>query len=180
MSFQGFSLTIIKQSVFRIFQKSIKLQSDCISVISHKSGSILCWKDFYFTLISLSVCIFHWFPRGLFEKDKLVFSFMMCVEIMKQEEKISPVEWNFFLRGSAGMDKQRPPMPSVPFLNNIKVWNNAVDLGEVFPIFKGIHQDLTKTPVWIQLGTLEVWGIPFLQTSVKLLSGDMGKILATD
>lgn len=105
---------------------------------------------------------------------------MMCVEIMKQEEKISPVEWNFFLRRSAGMDKQRPPMPSVPFLNNIKVWNNAVDLGEVFPIFKGIHQDLTKTPVWIQLGTLEVWGIPFLQTSVKLLSGDMGKILATD
>lgn len=100
--------------------------------------------------------IIHGNYRGLFEKDKLVFSFMMCVEIMKQEEKISPVEWNFFLRGSAGMDKQRPSMPSVPFLNNIKVWNNAFDLSENFPVFKGIHTDLTKTPVWIKLGSLEV------------------------
>ncbi|XP_056004113.1 dynein axonemal heavy chain 6-like isoform X1 [Ostrea edulis] len=107
-----------------------------------------------------TMTIYNNVARGLFEKDKLVFSFMMCVEIMKQEEKISPVEWNFFLRGSAGMDKQRPSMPSVPFLNNIKVWNNAFDLSENFPVFKGIHTDLTKTPVWIKLGSLEVRANP--------------------
>ena len=43
--------------------------------------------------------------RGLFEKDKLVFSFMLCSEIMKTKNQISPVEWNFFLRGAAGMDR---------------------------------------------------------------------------
>ena len=43
--------------------------------------------------------------RGLFEKDKLVFSFMLCVDIMKTAGRIRPEEWNYFLRGVAGMDK---------------------------------------------------------------------------
>ena len=43
--------------------------------------------------------------RGLFEKDKLVFSFMLCGDIMKQAGIIGSDEWNFFLRGAAGMDK---------------------------------------------------------------------------
>ena len=44
--------------------------------------------------------------RALFEKDKLVFSFMLCGEIMQTADKITPAEWNFFLRGAAGnMDK---------------------------------------------------------------------------
>lgn len=99
---------------------------------------------------------------------------------MKQEEKIFSVEWNFFFRGSAGMDKQRFLMLSVFFLNNIKVWNNVVDFGEVFFIFKGIYQDLIKISVWIQFGILEVWGNFFLQFSVLLVSGGMGKIFVID
>ena len=43
--------------------------------------------------------------RGLFEAHKLVYSFMLCADIMRQEEKIGQTEWNFFLRGAAGMDK---------------------------------------------------------------------------
>ena len=44
---------------------------------------------------------------GLFEKDKLVFSFMLCGEIMRQRGDISDSEWNFFLRGSGSLDKVR-------------------------------------------------------------------------
>ena len=47
---------------------------------------------------------------GLFEKDKLVFSFMLCGEIMRQREDISDNEWNFFLRGSGSLDKVRIPL----------------------------------------------------------------------
>lgn len=48
----------------------------------------------------------NFFPcRGLFEKDKLVFSFILCAEIMKTAGKITDEEWNYFLRGTAGMDR---------------------------------------------------------------------------
>ena len=52
--------------------------------------------------------------RGLFEKDKLVFSFLLCGEIMRGSDLISNTEWNFFLRGAAGLDKVRQ-------LNQIKL-----------------------------------------------------------
>ena len=45
------------------------------------------------------------FCRGLFEQHKLVFSFMLCVDIMRQAGEISDAEWNFFLRGAAAVDK---------------------------------------------------------------------------
>lgn len=43
--------------------------------------------------------------RGLFEQHKLIYSFMLCVEIMRQQGQLTEAEWNFFLRGSAGMEK---------------------------------------------------------------------------
>jgi len=38
--------------------------------------------------------------RGLFEKDKLLFSFMIASKIQLSANKINAKEWNFFLRGS--------------------------------------------------------------------------------
>lgn len=30
---------------------------------------------------------------------------MLCIEIMRQREELTDAEWNFFLRGAAGLDK---------------------------------------------------------------------------
>lgn len=43
--------------------------------------------------------------RGLFEHHKLIYSFMLCVEIMKQRGEISDAEWQYFLRGAATLEK---------------------------------------------------------------------------
>lgn len=39
--------------------------------------------------------------RGLFERSKLLYSFLNTSSILKRSENISVDEWNFFLRGSA-------------------------------------------------------------------------------
>jgi len=46
-------------------------------------------RAFYF-----SIC------RGLFEKDKLLYSFLNASSILRRNGDIDLDEWNFFLRGS--------------------------------------------------------------------------------
>jgi dynein heavy chain, axonemal len=38
--------------------------------------------------------------RGLFEKDKLLYSFLNAASILRRGGQITPAEWNFYLRGS--------------------------------------------------------------------------------
>ncbi|XP_040273964.1 dynein heavy chain 6, axonemal [Bufo bufo] len=108
--------------------------------------------------------------RGLFEQHKLIYSFMLCIEIMRQKGEITDSEWNFFLRGAAGLDKERPPKPDVPWLNDV-LWNSCCDLEEILPCFKGIKVDILSAPIVIHLGALEVqinpstWNGNNLQTS---------------
>lgn len=45
--------------------------------------------------------------RGLFEHHKLIYSFMLCVEVMKQRGELSDAEWQYFLRGAASLEKVR-------------------------------------------------------------------------
>ena len=40
--------------------------------------------------------------RGLFEKDKLLYSFMIASKILIYDQLINDIEWNFFLRGGQG------------------------------------------------------------------------------
>ena len=100
-----------------------------------------------------------WFCRGLFEKDKLVFSFMMCVEIMRTAKLISTDDWNFFLRGGGSMEKVRPPKPDLPWLS-MHSWIAADDLHHLIPDFMGIINDLTKTPCWVTIGDVTVSANP--------------------
>jgi dynein heavy chain len=66
-----------------------------------------------------TIAIYTNVSRGLFEKDKLVFSFMLCAEILKLNGKINNNEWTYFLRGAPGMDKKRPPRPELPSMHQI-------------------------------------------------------------
>lgn len=45
--------------------------------------------------------------RGLFEQHKLIYSFMLCIEIMRQRGEISNEEWRYFLRGAGSLEKVR-------------------------------------------------------------------------
>jgi dynein heavy chain len=43
--------------------------------------------------------IFTNVTRGLFEKDKITFSFLIATGILREQKKIDEVIWNVFLRG---------------------------------------------------------------------------------
>lgn len=60
--------------------------------------------------------------RGLFEQHKLIYSFMLCVDIMRQQEQLTEAEWNFFLRGSAGMEKVPETYREGIMLSHLLTW----------------------------------------------------------
>uniref|UniRef100_A0A8C2LDF4 Dynein, axonemal, heavy chain 6 n=1 Tax=Cricetulus griseus TaxID=10029 RepID=A0A8C2LDF4_CRIGR len=94
--------------------------------------------------------------RGLFEQHKLIYSFMLCVDIMRQQLLLSEAEWNFFLRGSAGMEKERPPKPEAPWLP-LQMWFSCCDLEEFFPVFEGLTRNILLHPISVRLGSFETY-----------------------
>ncbi|XP_070598423.1 dynein axonemal heavy chain 6 isoform X2 [Erythrolamprus reginae] len=93
--------------------------------------------------------------RGLFEQHKLIYSFMLCIEIMRQRQELTDLEWNFFLRGAAGLDKERPAKPQIPWLEE-NTWFMCCDLEETLPSFEGIQKDILLKPIFIKLGQLDI------------------------
>ncbi|KAJ3267030.1 Dynein heavy chain 6, axonemal [Chytriomyces hyalinus] len=72
--------------------------------------------------------VFSNVSRGLFEAHKLIYSFMICIAILRQRESITDIEWNFFIRGSSRLNGENPPRPPSRFISDL-VWNNVCDMG---------------------------------------------------
>ena len=106
-------------------------------------------------LVNCTNSVYTNVARGLFEQHKLMFSFMLCCDIMRQSGKIDNAEWSYFLRGAAGMDKQRPEKPDIPWLTKA-LWNNCYDLEDSLPAFKHFTTDLVSTPIFCNIGRLLV------------------------
>lgn len=70
-----------------------------------------------------TVTIFENICRGLFEKDKLLFSSSICLQIKRQAGEISDVEWSLFLRGPGVVDRSlQPPNPDPESISNV-LWD---------------------------------------------------------
>uniref|UniRef100_A0A8C4HQX9 AAA+ ATPase domain-containing protein n=1 Tax=Dicentrarchus labrax TaxID=13489 RepID=A0A8C4HQX9_DICLA len=92
--------------------------------------------------------------RGLFEQHKLIYSFMLCVEVMRQRGEISDAEWQHFLRGAASLEKDYEEQPDVPWLSDF-YWQTCCELEDTLPCFKDISKEITRTHIHIKLGRFE-------------------------
>ncbi|KAL7754356.1 hypothetical protein RI367_000337 [Sorochytrium milnesiophthora] len=68
--------------------------------------------------------------RSLFEKDKLLFSFMLCVSILKSRGDISDVELQFLLTGGVGVDNALSKPADAPWLAE-RAWNELCRLENI-------------------------------------------------
>ncbi|KAL1023853.1 hypothetical protein UPYG_G00047240 [Umbra pygmaea] len=93
--------------------------------------------------------------RGLFEQHKIIYSFMLCVDIMRQRSEVSDMEWQHFLRGAPPLEKEHPVKPDIPWLSQF-TWQTCCELEDTLSCFKGIKTAITATPISIKLGCLEV------------------------
>ena len=93
-------------------------------------------KDHFTYSLYCNIC------RSLFEKDKLLFAFLLCSRIMGAQGKIDSTEWLFLLTGGlgSGVDVARPDAEWV----TTKCWNELTRLSKL-KAFKGIAEHFSAT-----------------------------------
>ncbi|CAG9862849.1 unnamed protein product [Phyllotreta striolata] len=75
--------------------------------------------------------------RALFEQHKLLFSFHMCMKILKGQGKINLIEYNFLLKGGIVLDRSRQRENPCPNWMSEIAWDNITEL-EKMGGFKGV------------------------------------------
>uniref|UniRef100_A0A8C5FLE3 Dynein, axonemal, heavy chain 6 n=1 Tax=Gadus morhua TaxID=8049 RepID=A0A8C5FLE3_GADMO len=89
--------------------------------------------------------------RGLFERHKTIYSFLLCLEIMRQRGEVSEAEWQHFLRGAPGCAAR----PDAPWLSDLQ-WQTCCGLESTLPCFKGLGRSLTSSNICITLGNASI------------------------
>lgn len=82
--------------------------------------------------------------RSLFEKDKLLFSFLMCMKIMEEQKTLDTTEARFLMTGATSIEMERPnPVGAGSWLSD-KAWASILEVGRVIPAFNGFDKDFEK------------------------------------
>ncbi|GMH39208.1 hypothetical protein BSKO_07106 [Bryopsis sp. KO-2023] len=101
--------------------------------------------------------------RSLFEKDKLLFAFLVCARILESEGKIVQEEWTFLLTGGLGDSKQGKH----PDWLTEKSWKEIRSLGRLGP-FQGLSFALDLDHWKAMHDGLEPHKVPFPSPFDKL------------
>jgi len=88
----------------------------------------------YFTLsLYQNVC------RSLFERHKLLFSFLLCMKILFGDDAVNMVEWRFFLAGASGQIEVKPnPTDWLDDLDWVQVYEQLYCMDKL-EAFRGIE-----------------------------------------
>lgn len=93
-------------------------------------------KDTFTYTLYVNVC------RSLFEKDKLLFSFLLTIKIMMSDSLLDPRELRFFLQGNTSMDLERPNPIKGSWLSD-KTWGDILSLAQL-PAFEGFDKQFER------------------------------------
>lgn len=83
--------------------------------------------------------------RSLFEKDKLLFSFLMCMKIMDETPgNLDQKEVRFLLTGGTSVEMERPnPTGENGWMSN-KMWSSILQIAREFTFFNGLDLNIEK------------------------------------
>jgi dynein heavy chain len=91
--------------------------------------------------------------RGLFEAHKILYSFMIAVDIQKEQKEISELEWKIYLLGAGLCNKEtlpdKPQGKEAKFLESGApvIWEELWTMEEALPdIYGGLTADVKKKP----------------------------------
>nr|XP_006820578.1 PREDICTED: dynein heavy chain 3, axonemal-like [Saccoglossus kowalevskii] len=84
--------------------------------------------------------------RSLFEKDKLLFSFVLCIGILKGNGKVDDETWRFLLTGGVALDNPHPN-PCSDWLTD-KLWSEIVRVSNLSALNGFMDSFQENTDAW--------------------------------
>lgn len=95
--------------------------------------------------------------QALFERDKLLFSFMLTIKLLEERGEVDPGEWFFFMTG--GTTTGNVHDNELPGWLSDKTWTELVNLNAL-PRMRGILRDVvlnaSEWRLWCEHGRPEV------------------------
>lgn len=80
--------------------------------------------------------------QSLFEKDKLLFSYLMCLKVMDERSELNQVENRFMLTGGIQVVPVKPNPASHWLLD--KAWCTIEEMSKLIPHFKGFDKEFEE------------------------------------
>ncbi|GJQ70897.1 hypothetical protein Trydic_g814 [Trypoxylus dichotomus] len=128
-----------------MYQYSLKYFNQLFNTVidtSEKNEDLMIRLETLYREITLA--IYTNVSRGLFERHKLVFSFMLCVAISIQAGVVTDSQWNYLLRGPVVTKTELPKKPDFPTITE-NMWIAVHFLAATFPVFSNLPEEITKT-----------------------------------
>ncbi|KAF2878695.1 hypothetical protein ILUMI_27474 [Ignelater luminosus] len=101
----------------------------------------------------ITIAIYTNVSRGLFERHKLVFSFMLCVAIFTQQGLLNETQYNYLLRGPVGAKPVMGKKPDIPMITDA-MWLGANYLANTFEYFEYLPREITNV-ITVRIGDFE-------------------------
>ncbi|XP_060520964.1 dynein axonemal heavy chain 6 [Cylas formicarius] len=127
-----------------MYQYSLKYFNQVFStVITTSEKSNVLEQRLETLLTNITRAVYTITSRGLFEKHKLVFSFMLCVAILQANGDINDKQWNYLLRGPVSRQQvdKKPDYSTV----TDAMWQGANYLETTFTDFGQLPEEMVKS-----------------------------------
>lgn len=96
----------------------------------------------------MTLKIFKYISRGLFEKDKILFTLNLCLKIDMKDGKITQQEFMTFIRAGAALDSVTKQKPASFTQMDDQQWSNVLALAQL-PFFAQLPNQMTDNDtVW--------------------------------
>jgi dynein heavy chain len=147
-----------------MYQYSLQFyQQIFILRLENKTKSEILEERLDFLLKDITLSIFVNICRGLFEKDKIIFAFMIAIKILLQKNAITWNEWKFFLVGDSGSGSGSVgngnnntsaltsnstttiTIAKKPEWLSERIWRNILVLENVSPAFEGLVESVCNS-----------------------------------
>lgn len=144
-----------------LFQKSMEVADKAALAVKRVSNIIE----------SQTYLVYRYINKGLYERDKLLFVFILATKILVTANLLDPAEISLFLRGGAALDLAN--VRRKPTWMSAEAWLNVIALSDAVPFFKSLPELIFRQGLeaqwkrWYEDNEPERLPIPELEAQLK-------------